>query len=49
MEIKEATMAQEIQLSSIDQGISGYPVISILKRDNDAEIAPEGISGRVGV
>lgn len=48
MVIKEATVAQEIQLSSIDQGISGSPVISILKRDN-AEIAPEGISGRVGV
>lgn len=49
MEIKEATVAQEIQVSSIWQGISGSAVFSILKWDNDAVIAPEGISGRVGV
>lgn len=43
------TVDQEIQLSFINQEIGGSPVVSILKRDNAAEIAPDGISGRLGV
>lgn len=49
MEIKGAAAAQEIQLSAIDQGISASAAVSILKRDSDAQIAPDGIGGWVGV
>lgn len=49
MEIKGVAVAQEIQRSGIEQGINGSPVVSIRNPDNEARIAPEGTSGRVGV
>lgn len=48
MEIKGAAVALEIQRSGIEHRINGSPVVSTLKPDNEAQMAPEGITGRVG-